>query len=127
MRIHSDVLTGELIQKAKVSGTEFTAFGVHGSRKRKRGFEIQLSGSSPRRNQAGTAKSAMWDEWGLFIDRLYKIDPDAVIGPYNNQEEFESHTNWRFEDGEVQRCDHKWGGGMVRAQRCSKCDAIRRW
>jgi len=62
------------------------------------GFEIFLTGSSPynaahQSNQGGYyEKAATWDEWGVVIDRLYAVDPDAQIGHYTSQADFVERT-----------------------------------
>ena len=32
-------------------------------------------------------KAATFDEWGVFIDALFKRDPDAIVGIYNSPDE----------------------------------------
>lgn len=53
------------------------------------GFEFFLSGSSSHRAQHDREEyAATWTEWGIVIDALFDIDPDAKIGHYNGREEF---------------------------------------
>ena len=53
------------------------------------GFEFFLSGSSPYRAQHDRSEfAATWTEWGIVIDALFDLDPDAKIGHYNGRDEF---------------------------------------
>ena len=97
MRIHTDTLTREQLYAA-------LPFDVHayitpkGSRKRARAFEVTLfvleKDDLHRRygNSGGYGSSedvaATWDEWGVWMARLYEIDPDALIGWYESYHHF---------------------------------------
>ena len=61
------------------------------------GYEVFLTGSSPyaaahQSYQGYGEKAATWDEWGLFIEALYEIDPAARIGHYTGRENFRQVT-----------------------------------
>ncbi len=57
------------------------------------GFEFFLSGSSPYRAQHDREEfAATWDEWGIVIDALYFVDPNARIGHYKNRADFFAQT-----------------------------------
>lgn len=57
------------------------------------GFEIFLSGSAPYRAQHDRDEyAATWTEWGLVIDALFFVDPDAEIGPYKGLRDFREQT-----------------------------------
>ena len=97
MRIHTDKLTTQdVCREAFKVGVAVEYLGSHGSRKRDHAYEVALSGSSPYAG-ASTAvgypyKAATWDEWGLFIAALFKLEPTAIIGHYNGVENFEQIT-----------------------------------
>lgn len=64
------------------------------------GFEFFLSGSSPYavnrpiyRYDGSKPKAATWDEWGIVIDALYSLDPDARIGHYTDRSDFIEQTS----------------------------------
>ena len=59
-----------------------------------RGFEFFLSGSSPYRAQHDRDEfAATWTEWGIVIDKLYAIDPEAQIGWYSSRADFLAKTS----------------------------------
>jgi hypothetical protein len=118
MRIHSNVLTHEHLYDA-MNAAKLGADGVfiidsmvHGSRKRHHAIEVKLGANASRdrngkmrrpRNsgQYGSdrrdpAKAATYDEWGYWIAELYVIDPDAIVGPYDNAEDFHRQTDYRY-------------------------------
>jgi hypothetical protein len=81
----------------------------NGSRSRAQGFTVHLEylgekvkGSGRRytntghRGADGAGIAATWDEWGIWIDRLFAIDPDAIIGHYQGYGHFVEQTaQWR--------------------------------
>lgn len=55
-------------------------------RRFERGFKFFCGGSSARASAHDPyEKAATWVEWGIFIDYLFKIDPDAEIGWYTEK------------------------------------------
>lgn len=123
MRIHSDTLTRESLggMLADLPGVYFDHISTHGSRKRRRGLEVRLIGNSPYWNMAGTDKAATWDEWGVFMARVFDADPFALIGG-ETEVAFNLRTNYRFDaDGlpEDTHPRHTWG----ERGKCTKCSA----
>lgn len=123
MRIHSDTLTREDLggMLSDLAGVYFDHVSTHGSRKRARGIEVRLIGNSPYLNMAKTDKAATWDEWGVFMARVFDKDADALIGG-ETLAAFDARTNYRFDaDGLPSDTHprHKWG---ERGQ-CTKCSA----
>ena len=94
MRIHTDNLSGrDLAVAAATAGAYAFQIEPHGSRKRDHAFEVALTGSSPYRNGRDPDwKAATWDEWGLFIAALFKLEPTLVAGPYDGLADFERQT-----------------------------------
>ena len=144
MRIHSDtLLMGDLYDAVRahgMTGVYMLTLDQHGSRKRKRAFEVKLEGSSPYATNPGTAKwvdrgqdrprAATWDEWGIFIQALFEKDASAIIGDYHDDATFAYRTFGRFET--LQHADqcrvHRWKWEPERAySECSKCGAKTRW
>ncbi len=87
-------------------------------RRYKHGFEFFIAGSHYAQTQTRHAqcgeKAATWVEWGIIIDRLFKIDPDAQIGWYKNRDHFMRETErqaplrevtapWLLTDEEIKR------------------------
>lgn len=92
MKIHSDKLTkSDLYECAAGSGAWIDEMSEGRSRSRVRRFEVYLNGSSRYAAQHG-GKAATWDEWGIWIDRLFDIDPQAIIGPYDGRDDFIEQT-----------------------------------
>lgn len=135
MRIHTDTLDLIDIRRACEGLPICTEIdSEHGSRKRKRAFEIQLSGSSTRLAQSGNWNAATWDEWGVFLGRLFALDPDMTSSYYVDADAFHKYTCDRFRDGtmpEDTHAQHKWVYDFAnsnpwsgnRISYCNKCSA----
>lgn len=126
MRIHTELSAMHIINIAHaVPGVAIAHIKRHGSRKRKNGIEIRLWGTSPRRNMAKDGYAATWDEWGYFIERVFRADREAIVGRYPDYETFERVTKWRFEDDEFTPTPghaHKWEPAYAYNFQC-KCGA----
>ena len=102
MRLHTDVLTSKDLYAALPPGV-LAYVTQKGSRKRARAFEVTLyvldKDELHRRygNSGGYGASddvaATWDEWGVWMQRLYEIDPQALIGWYASYSNFINETN----------------------------------
>lgn len=93
MRIHTDNLGHAAIRHAAdYAGVSVELLEARGSRKRDHAFEVALSGSSPYNGGSSKVewpyKAATWDEWGQFIDYLFTLEPDAIIGHYDGDADF---------------------------------------
>lgn len=143
MRIHSDSLSyGDLEGAARRAGVTIVNFHLRGSRSRDHALDVTLSGTGKHGGQWGNTeyRSATFDEWGLFIQALYRKDPDALIGPYRSAE----HFTWIFEGRYAELIQmtelsreqfmcrkHRWEnfvkpipGTRARADECAKCGAV---
>lgn len=142
MRIHSDYLKLSDFHDA----TSFELVGVyatvseHGSRSHARAFEVSLEGNGYRKNTgkygAGEEFGATWDEWGVFLARLFDIDANAVAGAvkhpvYRDGYDFHAKTADRFVDLELPEDTHKrhnWKAtGRIGHRACTKCTAEQIW
>lgn len=104
MKIHSDILTIIDLQAALHTPTRiaevYGEFMQVGSRSRSRGFIVKLTSSDETRpHKSGFAnadtrneRAASWDDWGIWMDRLFDLDPNAIIGQYNGRDDFYSQT-----------------------------------
>src|SRR5215831_11442096 len=104
VRIHTDKLTradfSAAVGMAKLRGVWIGDCSEHGSRKRARGFEVRLAAEERpgrrRRNSgqygAEAEAAATYDEHGAWMNALYLIDPDAIVGPYANAQDFHAKT-----------------------------------
>ena len=126
MRIHTNLTEGQ-VRACLPTGVAFTRFTTHGSRKSKRAFEVSLTGSSSRWGASGTDKAATWDEWGVFLGRLFNADHDAIAGDYGSRHEFLDKTAGRFTDGEMPEdthARHVWRYVAPCQFECEHCSAM---
>lgn len=108
MKIHSDTLTMGDLYGAVPEGCYLEAV-QRGSRSHARAFEVHMSaepgtdrhGIKRRYANSGQwgadvhTKAATYIEWGDWMVELFKIDPRAVIGPYDGEAGFvETTTRW---------------------------------
>jgi hypothetical protein len=101
MRIHTDTITRDDLHRLLPDGV-YLDVSEHGSRKRARAFEVSLfvfEKDALHRHLRNSGKygasdsiSATWDEWGVWFQRLYDIDRDAIIGWYETYSHFLSIT-----------------------------------
>lgn len=134
MRLHTDKITGlDIYNAAKDLPGVVVAYTDHGSRSHDHAFEVRLEGNGTRAGYATKDhQGATWDEWGVFIARLYQVDPNALWGSakhpvYDGADNFHYLTADRFYDGTMPTDTHprhKWeyqGGYQNFA--CKKCSA----
>jgi hypothetical protein len=142
MRIHSDTLTRQDITDAlAAAGPGVTADDIRrkGSRSRAQSWDVYLFGTSSHRpnarDYAADEYAATWDEWGMVLGHLFRVDPNATVpGVYADGEHFRWVTGGRFDtltpaDGHRR---HRWEfsgdsvTGSYSVQRC-ECGAVNRW
>lgn len=61
-----------------------------------RGFTLYLYGAGDRHRRARNGRdghAATWDDYGVWIDRLFTIDPDAEIAYYKGRDHFLTATS----------------------------------
>ena len=114
MRLHTDTITRQDVQNVADSlGLTLHDFDEKGSRSHSRAFVIYLEGSSNRDSNGRDHKAATWDEWGMFIAELYKIDDTAMWGSkawgYKDSSDFHRQTCDRFVTRPTDlHIQHKW-------------------
>lgn len=106
MRIHTDIIKLPVLFQALPKPELCLQAMAHGSRKRANAFEVRLEWLGPKvkgdgrrktnSGNYGAAVAATYDEWGEWIARLYVIDPTAIIGPYNNVDDFHLKTDYAY-------------------------------
>lgn len=130
MMIHTSLTGRSLYQAALTAQVTFARLDESGSRTHARKFDVLLSGSSGRRAGFGADhEAASWDEWGIFLDQIFRLDPDArAAGYYTDREQFRRFTGHRFDTlaPADQHRRHRWVRGEDYSQGCT-CGAIRRW
>lgn len=131
MRIHvnnvtetdlRNILTGSDLLR----GVKFLQLTPHVSRTHERAFEVRLTGSSHHRTMKGEHEAATWDEWGVFINEVFNLDPTAKAGDYKTQIQFDQYTVFRFDEirDRSEMCtQHKWGRFSFGYTHCVKCEA----
>ena len=132
MKIHSDTLTGREIMDATkargMRGVRVDKLDTKGSRQRARRWDVTLEGNSAFRQNFGENQAATWDEWGIFIEALFQLDPDAVIGQYASFNDFRRTTGARFSTlwWEDSHKRHTWKSEGNYTSSC-KCGATQDW
>ena len=141
MRIHTDTLTALEVRKvARLAAVDFTRFETYGSRSHEAAFDVILTGHSGRRQNGGPDEAASWDQWGIFLGTLYRLDPALKTPYYASADECVWRTGNRFTPdftaGDCHRA-HAWGFGVPNVthaysvQTCERgtrpCGAIQRW
>lgn len=109
MRLHTDTLTLDdvrRIARETLPGDVEADVEEHGSRKRKRAFEVRLNaahgrdrlGKMRRASNSGTygansyRMAPTWHEWGDFIAGVFRGDQVACFGTYDGVAEFLDQT-----------------------------------
>lgn len=141
MRIHSNTVNEADIRRVVdvlVGGNvRVHSLTRHGSRSRHHALNLILSGSSKFGGQYGDLNyaAATWDEWGIVLNAIFELDPDAVVlGVYESAEHFHWVTGDRYRmlTPGAQHLRHNWlsgdaggrsVGGSYYVQSC-KCGAI---
>lgn len=140
MRLHTDTLTRfDLIAMAADGPINFERLSEHRSNSHKRAFEVKLSGSGTHKNDGAygaqtDVQAATYDEWGVFLGRLYDIDPALIVGTvkrpiYAGVNDFHYQTGERFDADagltwdQQHKTRHAWrtdwdGGGWSRECKC---------
>lgn len=136
MRIHTKLEEQDIYQAAGEVPVGVLRVALHRSRSHDRAFDVILHGSGRLGGQWGSHdyRSAMWDEWGLFLGNLYRKDPGIKAGEaYVSAEHFHWATGARFTAKAVKLHQHKWKyqgdnvTGRYYVGKCPGCQAIKRW
>lgn len=137
MRIYTnEIAEKEIMDAAQYARVSIERLRVRGSRKWERSFDVILSGSGARRSQYASHAfpSATWDEWGMFLARLFDREPGIKAGPYRDRDHFRWSTGARYDDllPAEQHKVHRWQydgecvTGAYIVHSCKGCPAIRR-
>ena len=122
MKIHTDTLTSSQLYAAQHGLPVYLESVQKGSRSRARAFDVHLSADKDEAHRFNTNfypndrvgdAAATWDEWGIWIDRLFMLDPEAIIGQYDGVDDFYSQTRNAWES--PYNTDHKPGSVWARA------------
>ena len=94
MKIYSNTLTmHDLFAAAERTGVGIVGLEeIRRPRVRASGWKVYLTGSSSYRSQATGIPAATWDEHGIWMSELYKLDREARIAHYKSLDEFISWT-----------------------------------
>lgn len=136
MRIYSNILEEDDIRDAaREARVSFTRYGEGRSRSHARVFDVILTGESSRYQNGGPDKAATWDQWGVFLGYLYRLDESMVCGTvkrpvYRDLSDFDFKTDSRFDREGFPPDAHgdhtfRWQG-VPYTQQCTKCTAVTR-
>lgn len=99
MKIYSNRLTPEDLTAACPAGTYLHSLQCHRPRKTEFSYTAILASHDEARRYgnsggygAASYRAPTWDEYGLWIDALFAIDYDAIIGPYHGRYDFRDQT-----------------------------------
>lgn len=129
MRLHSSVLTEDDITKAAfMAGARARTVEEHGSRSRARSFDVFLTGHGRSGGQWGNTSglpTASWDEWGMTLAALYKLDPELKLAVYPDHYTFDIITTGRFDDltPDAAHHYHRWTYDAMTWEHVCGCEA----
>lgn len=105
MKLHSDSITKQDVYRAAELARHHDGADIYvaemmqnGSRSRARGITFYMESMNGRyaTNRQGRdegARAASWSDYGYFIQRLFDVDPDAIIGYYRGLDDFRRQIN----------------------------------
>jgi hypothetical protein len=104
VKVYGDRLTrNDLLDACRHAGVRLDECEpINGSRVRKHGYKVRLTGSSNRPRNSGvcgadwSSPPATWDEHGHFFAFLYALDSDARLGYYKDRADFEHATDGKY-------------------------------
>jgi hypothetical protein len=115
MRLHTNLITRhDLSAAARATGVILRDVTEHGSRSHDHAFNFYLEGDSNHQSNGRDHKAATWDQWGMFIANLYRVDYQATFGPaktgYRDASDFHWQTGERFKGYVLPNShrQHKW-------------------
>lgn len=97
MKIWADNLTTDDLYATLPDGVYLEHVEIKNPRKRARGWDVHLTTDHGRYANSGQwgashEKAASWDEWGVWIARLFEIDPGAAMTYYTGRDDFYAKT-----------------------------------
>ena len=137
MKIHTDLTAPQMQEALDDSGIKGASLLMQekGSRSHARRFDVYFDAEPMKgRRQSQHVHDGQYvtgityDEWGLFIDRIFQSDPEAKVGPYKDRNHFRDVTDYRFDDlrWEDQHARHNFEFNRDHMGfECTGCDAIK--
>ena len=102
MKVYSDTITRADLFDCLPGDVSAEVIEIRHARKRAHGFTVSLEGIGDRhyrRKNGGNygasspgVMAATWDDHGVWMARLYELDPDALIADYAGRDDFERQT-----------------------------------
>lgn len=98
MKIHTKLTEDNIRHAADVAGVWLAKFETTKSRSHPYRYDMIISGTSGRRSQwrQKEVPAATWDEWGIFLGEIFRLDPNAKTPDYADTDEFHWKTGGRF-------------------------------
>jgi hypothetical protein len=136
MKLYANEITEkEIMDAAIAAGVTVEKLISKPSRNYVRSFDVILSGSGPRRSQWRDQEvpAATWDEWGIFLARLFDHEPGMRAAAYRDRDHFRWATANRYDTltPADQHRLHAWRVDhhvlrveLVRS--CKRCPAVQR-
>jgi hypothetical protein len=136
MKLYANEITEkEIMDAALHAGVSVEKLITKRARHYARSFDVVLSGSGAHRSQwrEQDVQAATWDEWGIFLARLFEHEPGMRAASYKDGAHFRWATDDRYDDltPADQHKLHAWQverheRGVVLVQSCKRCPALRR-
>lgn len=116
MKIRTNATADQVRAAAREARVSFERFDVTGSRTHAHTFDVLLLGHTSNRRPnsgyrgAGDEYAATWDEWGIFLARIFDADPTTRATYYDDAEHFHWVTGDRFRTltHDEQHVSHHW-------------------
>lgn len=104
MKVYSDVLTEADLRSALPDGVYADVRPLRQARVRRFGWDVYLEGFGARHTRAtnsgtygaGSRKAVSYDDHGVWMARLYQIDPDARVSWWKSRADFEQGTKGKY-------------------------------
>jgi hypothetical protein len=98
VKLYSNTLTLAQVRDAVPAGCNGETIGIRTPRVRTNGWTVRLTkpGGTHYTNTgthgAGAEKAASWDDHGVWMARLYELDPEMRVAHYTSAEDFHEQT-----------------------------------
>jgi hypothetical protein len=102
LKIYADKIERRDLFATLPMGVSLDCESIGRPRVRSRGWTVRLErpGSTHWRNSgqygAENVRAASWDDHGVWLSRLFDIDPAARLGPYDGREKFHLETKGAY-------------------------------
>lgn len=135
MKIHTDLTAQDMEDALDASGVVGASLLMQEKRSRSkaRRFDVYFDAEpakgrrlSQHYDDGRQVIGLAWDEWGLFIEQVYRRDESAIVGPYKNHMHFRVVNDFRFDDltWDERHPRHDFDPAGDGSIYCKGCDAV---